>query len=44
MYDICHRIVTYIIVTVIQSNNTEKNKESSRTNNIMQYGNNILAL
>jgi len=34
-HDTCYRIVTYVTVIVIQSYNTKKNIEGSRTNNII---------
>jgi len=36
--------ITYDTVTVIQLGNTEKVIEGSRTDNIIQYSNNILVL
>jgi len=32
---ISHRVVTYVIVTVTQSGDTEKNVEGSKTDNII---------
>jgi len=44
MRDTYHRAVTYVTVTVTQSGNIEKVIENLETENIIQHGNNMLAL
>ena len=44
MDDTCHRVVTYVMVTVTQSGDTEKVIEGPGTDNIIQYSNNMLTL